>query len=153
MSVHSPHNKIELYVHAIWSVKRREHLLTKTKRYALFSHMRQSARQEKIHLLSLNGVEDHVHALFEIHPTQNVSDIMQHLKGESSHWLNAQPVLQEDFNWQDGYAAYSVTSNAVPRVMNYIYNQEKHHRKSTFDEEMARLEQLAAFTIPRHLLL
>lgn len=74
MSIHSPHNKIELYVHAIWSVKRREPLLSKTKRYALFAHMRQNAKDKKINVLSLNGVEDHVHCLFEMHPTQNVSN-------------------------------------------------------------------------------
>lgn len=77
---------------------------------------------------------------------------MQHLKGESSEWQNALPSLQEDFNWQDGDAAYSVSSKAVPRVMNYIYNQEKHHRQMSFEAELEMLEKLAAFNIPAYLL-
>jgi putative transposase len=149
MSIHSPHNRIELYVHAIWSTKRRKPLLSKTTRYILFKHMRLNAAEKGINVLSLNGMEDHVHCLFEMHPTQNVSYILQQLKGESSEWQNAVPMLQNDFNWQDGYAAYSVSANMVPKVMNYIYYQERHHKKLSLDAEIDMLDKMASFVIPK----
>jgi len=43
------------------------------------------------------------------------------------------------FNWQPGYGAFTVSASKVPEVRNYIRNQEEHHRKMTFEEELMEL--------------
>jgi hypothetical protein len=43
------------------------------------------------------------------------------------------------FAWQKGYAAFSVSASNVPAVKKYIQNQEQHHRKMGFDQEIVAL--------------
>lgn len=61
---------------------------------------------------------------------------MQQIKGESSFWANNKTTLfDRKFEWADEYYAVSVSESQLPKVRNYIYNQEEHHRKITFEEE------------------
>ena len=61
---------------------------------------------------------------------------MQLLKGESSYWINKNRLCSEKFEWQDEYFAVSVSESLVPRVREYIKNQEDHHQTTTFAREM-----------------
>jgi Transposase IS200 like len=58
------------------------------------------------------------------------------IKSNSSRWANDQG---NKFAWQQGYAAFSVSSSLVPKVVRYIQSQESHHRKMTFDPELLAL--------------
>ena len=40
------------------------------------------------------------------------------------------------FGWGRGYGAFSVSHSGVPEVAKYIANQEEHHRKRSFAEEL-----------------
>ncbi len=40
------------------------------------------------------------------------------------------------FYWQHGYAAFSVSESNCDKVRKYIQNQEDHHRKMTFQDEL-----------------
>ena len=60
----------------------------------------------------------------------------QCLKGESSHWINKDKFLKNKLQWQDDYFAVSVGESQVERVRAYIRNQEEHHKKRTFQEEV-----------------
>jgi putative transposase len=141
MKILSPNNKVRLYVHLIWCVKNRAPLLSNKTRIQLFDHIRQMAEHKKIKILILNGVEDHLHCLVQMHPLQQLSGLVKQLKGESSRWINENKIVQGGFRWQDGYAAYSVSPFLVKRVMTYIYNQEQHHQRQTFSEELELLEK------------
>lgn len=87
-------------------------------------------------------MEDHVHCLIQMHPTQNLSQILKSIKGESSHWLNENKLLPEQFEWQDGYAAYSVSPSGVKQVMDYIYKQEEHHKTKTLESELEVFDKI-----------
>jgi len=43
------------------------------------------------------------------------------------------------FEWQEGYGAFSYSREKLNAVVNYILNQQEHHRKSTFREEYLQL--------------
>ena len=77
-----------IWVHIVWSTKRREPLLDKSVRFEIFEHIRETARAKAIHVDFINGHIDHVHCLISMKAKQNVADIAQQLKGESSHWVN-----------------------------------------------------------------
>ena len=64
---------------------------------------------------------------------------MNQIKGESSHWINQNQLVSEKFMWQDDYYAVSVSESQVERVAAYINNQERHHSKRSFDEELDEL--------------
>jgi putative transposase len=67
---------------------------------------------------------------------QNVSKIVQLIKGESSLWINKSGFDGGRFEWQDDYFAVSVSESQVEAVKEYIDNQEEHHRKKSFAEEV-----------------
>ena len=68
-------------------------------------------------------------------PTQSVSDLLQDIKGSSSKWINENNFLKTKFEWQSGYGTFSYSKSHVKKVINYIANQEEHHKKESFREE------------------
>jgi REP element-mobilizing transposase RayT len=90
-------------------------------------------------LLAINGVKDHVHLLVGMRPTQSMADLMKHVKGDSSEWINKKRFVKGQFEWQDGYGAFSYSKDRVPYVINYIWNQEQHHQKISFLDEYKAL--------------
>lgn len=78
---------------------------------------------------------DHIHILIGMRPTQSLSDLMQHIKGDSSKWINEREFTKGKFEWQEGYGAFSYSRTQVPDVIAYIKNQEQHHSKISFREE------------------
>jgi REP element-mobilizing transposase RayT len=141
MKITSPHNKVYLFVHVVWCVKHREHLLTRKTLNELLRHINQAAEEKGIKILIVNGVEDHVHCLIQMHPLQNLSGLIKQIKGESSRWLNENKFIAGSFEWQDGYAAFTVSPNLVKNMIYYIYNQEKHHLDQNYSDELKSLEK------------
>ena len=86
-------------------------------------------------VLAINGMPDHVHVFFGMRPTQSLSDLMQDLKGDSSKWINQKGFVIGRFSWQEGYGAFSYSKSHVNAVIEYVKNQEEHHRNKTFIEE------------------
>ncbi|MBI3365408.1 MAG: transposase [Ignavibacteriae bacterium] len=74
--------------------------------------------------------------LIHLRSNQKIDDIVKLLKGESSHWINAENLIRPKFSWQRGYGAFSISSSHVEAIREYIQNQEEHHRKKTYREEM-----------------
>jgi putative transposase len=102
----------------------------------LLSHIREQAREKNIFLDYINLHKDHVHALINLGRQQTIAELMHQIKGESSFWINKQKVLSCKFNWQDDYFAVSVSQSHVERVRKYIKNQDEHHRKISWNEEV-----------------
>ena len=60
---------------------------------------------------------------------------MQDIKGSSSKWINEKKFTKSKFAWQEGYGAFSYSHSHLSKVIEYIKNQEKHHKKITFMDE------------------
>jgi putative transposase len=85
-------------------------------------------------------VIDHIHVLFLLSRTESVSHVVQVVKQESSAWVKGQkPELKDPylikFQWQAGYAVFSVSESNVAKVKAYFENQDEHHKRVTFEEE------------------
>lgn len=125
-----------IWLHCVWSTKNREHIISNSFRPVLLKHFREMANEKGIMLDYINLHRDHVHALINLGKKQNIADVMQQIKGESSYWINKMNVMPTKFYWQDDYFAVSVSQSHVERVRNYIKNQDEHHRKISWDEEV-----------------
>lgn len=125
-----------IWLHCVWSTKNRECIISNTFRPVLLKHIRQKASDKGILLNYINLHRDHVHALINLGRKQTIADVMQQLKGESSHWINKMNVMLVKFYWQDDYFAVSVSQSQVERVREYIKRQDEHHRKITLEEEV-----------------
>jgi putative transposase len=84
----------------------------------------------------VNGPADHVHMLFVQPRTLSIASVMEKVKASSSKWVKERWSNRSHFGWQTGYAAFSVSKSHVEQVKRYIANQEEHHRKISFQEEV-----------------
>jgi putative transposase len=125
------HVYYKCWYHIIWTTHKREPLLTKKARKKLFGHIRRKAAERGYHLDTINGVEDHVHCLFSLHPKFAISKVVKDIKGESSHWMNEEENISDYFKWQDGYSVFSISEREVEKVRAYIFNQEVHHQSES----------------------
>ncbi len=128
--------QVFLYVHIIWSTRNRESVLTRPVRIVLFSHIKKLAEEKGIHLLEVNGAEDHVHLLLQLHPAQNLSQVMRLLRSESSEWTNTTQLIKAGFDWSDEIIAYSVSPGSLAQVTSFIERQEEYHLTKTFQTEI-----------------
>ena len=128
-----------LLFHMVFSTKRREPLIQPQFRDDLYSYMGGIIRGEGGVLIEAGGVSDHVHLLARLKPIHSVSDFLKIVKSKSSKWVNDKKLIPENFHWQTGYGAFTVSVSQLPNVIKYIRNQESHHQRKTFQDEFSDL--------------
>ena len=138
----SDHPIVYLFVHAVWSVKQREPLLAKPVRRVLFAHMQKDAAEKGIRVVAVNGVEDHIHCVVQLMPSQNLIQVIRSLKTDSSRWLNENKLLSGPFEWEEGYFAYSISPSGLKQVSDYVDKQEEYHKTKTLENEWEAFERL-----------
>ena len=84
----------------------------------------------------VGGTRDHVHALFLLDRMVRPVDLVREIKHKSSRWISVQRCCPGRFQWQNGYAAFSVSASQVDVLKRYIGHQEAHHMVVTFDHEL-----------------
>ncbi len=126
----------KIWIHIIWATKEREPFLRKEIRADVFNHIREKASIEGYILDTIGGHIDHVHCLVRLQPRFSASEVVNKLKGESSHWMNDKKLTPTHFAWQGGFGAFSISDRDVAKVRRYILGQEEHHRKKSFAEEV-----------------
>ncbi|WP_129595495.1 IS200/IS605 family transposase [Seramator thermalis] len=135
----------QINIHCVFAVKGRENMITDRFRDNLHKYMSGILRNENAFPLAVGGWRDHVHVFFELPPNLRVSDLMRDLKAVSSKWINDNRFVKGKFQWQEGYGAFSYSRSQRNNVIQYIMNQEKHHKGKTFKEEY--LDMLIKFKI------
>ncbi|RYY87627.1 MAG: IS200/IS605 family transposase [Chitinophagaceae bacterium] len=134
-----PNTYHQMPVHTVWAVRNRAALLADDWRDDLHKYMTGVIKGHGLPMLAVNSVDDHIHALFEMHPNLRLSDVMRELKHESSRWINEHRLTRGRFNWQEGYGAFNVSRRHVPIVGAYIAGQQEHHGKQGFRDEITTL--------------
>ncbi len=129
----------QIHIQAVFAVQNRDCVIRKKWKDELCKYITGIIRNNNHKVLAINGMPDHIHIFFGMRPTQSLSDLMQDVKGDSSKWINDKGLVKGRFSWQEGYGAFSYSKSHVDRVINYVKNQEKHHRKKTFIEEYNEL--------------
>jgi putative transposase len=124
-----------ILIHAVWATKGRMPLLIKPVLNKVIKHIKENALTKNVKIDTIGGHNEHIHGLIVLEPTQTVANVMNLIKGESSHWINKNHLIKGKFEWQDDYFATSVSLSLVAKVRNYILNQEIHHRIKTFVQE------------------
>ena len=132
---------LKIYIHFVWSTKNRiPYLDTLDLRLNVWKHIKENGKEKGIFIDHVNGYSDHCHCLISLRSNQTIQNIAQLIKGESSHWINENNLCPDKFQWQDEYFAVSVSESMLLRVRNYIKNQEQHHTKYTFEEEVQQIK-------------
>jgi len=125
----------QIYYHIVFSTKNRERVLLAEKREALFRYIWGILKNKECHLYRINGVEDHLHLLTSLHPTVCLADLVREIKTSTAKWIKTERVFPGFGHWQDGYGAFTVSHEHKDAVIDYIKNQQEHHKHTTFLEE------------------
>ncbi len=96
-------------------------------------------KQKKCHLYRINAVDDHIHMLFSLHPTIALADLVKDIKLAASRMIKEKRLFRGFEGWQNGYAAFTYSIDAKDNLIEYIKNQEIHHKKESSYEEYKRL--------------
>ncbi len=129
----------QINMHVIFSVNGRENILNKKIRNELFKYISGILKEKGQYPLAVNGYTDHVHMFFEMNPKNSLSEIVRIVKSNSSKWINQEKFLPGKFSWQEGYGGFSYSRSQRHNVIQYIMNQEEHHKISSFREEYLKL--------------
>jgi REP element-mobilizing transposase RayT len=134
-----PQSLSAVYIHLVFSTKeRRPFLHDETIRNSLHLYMGGISKRLRSAPIITGGVADHVHLLARLGRTLTQAEWVKELKRVSNLWLKEKYSIQ-DFAWQGGYADFSVSASNLEQVKKYIANQEFHHRKMNFQDELRTL--------------
>jgi REP element-mobilizing transposase RayT len=125
----------QIHIQYVFVVKFRDGLIHRSWKEELFKYISGIIKFHNHKLLAINGVENHIHILIGMKPTQTISELAQVIKANSSKWINETKMERFRFEWQAGFGAFSYSKWDVEKIINYIRNQEEHHKKKTFKEE------------------
>ncbi|HEX9957916.1 MAG TPA: IS200/IS605 family transposase [Fibrella sp.] len=133
-----PNTYTQIHLQLVFAVKHRAAVIGPAWKYELYNYMTGIIQNHNHKLIAINGMPDHVHILIGMRPTQSLSNLMQQLKQDSSKWINEKRLASGHFSWQEGYGAFSYGKSQLPAVIQYIDQQEEHHRTQTFLYEYRR---------------
>lgn len=89
---------------------------------------------------AIGGTDNHVHLLIGLQATHKMCDVLQEIKQTSSYWVNSTFGLN-NFAWQKGYGAFSVSQYEMGKIKEYIAQQPEHHQQKSFEQEYLEVLQ------------
>ena len=120
-------NKLALYLHLVWATWDRLPLITPDIERRLHRNIESEARGMGCTVLALNGTSDHVHLVVSFPTTVTIANLVKHVKGVSSHFVDETLRPEAQFKWQGGYGAFTVSRWDLPKIIRYVKRQKEHH--------------------------
>jgi len=93
-------------------------------------------RKHDVITKTVGGLDDHVHLLFQLPAPLALSKAVYLVKASSSRWMKQ---FVSDFDWQEGYGAFSVSTSHLEAVIKYINHQGSYHKKVSYQREFLAL--------------
>ena len=125
-----------LFFHLIWTTKKREPFFSKAGREKLYAYIKKLVTNENSEIIAIGGVEDHVHLLVRIPSLNGMTKLIRNVKSYSSKFVKSQGERCSHFSWQSSYGIFCVSPSMIKVVSPYILNQEEHHKRISFDDEL-----------------
>ncbi len=123
----------------VYSTKYREPTLDKAERQLLYKDIWGILKKKNCHLHRIGGIEDHIHIITSLHPSISLADLIKDIKLGSTSFIKDKGIFREFRGWQNGYAAFTYSQNAKGNLIEYVKNQEEHHKQKNFREELIEL--------------
>ena len=130
---------VQIYVHIVFHTKNNVKFIREEVENELYSYLGGILNNYKSNPIQIGGTSDHLHLLCTLPKTIALADLVEEIKKSSSKWIKSKGLNYQNFYWQDGYGAFSVSNSGVDAVKRYILNQKLHHKKVSFIDEYKRL--------------
>lgn len=131
----------QVHLHFVFAVQHKEALIAEPIRERVERYITGIVQHEGHKMMAIFCMPDHLHMLVGFRPIQSMADLMKEVKSKSTDFINKNRLTNAHFHWQEGYGAFSYSRSHVPQVIQYILNQQEHHRKHSFKEEYLDLLQ------------
>ena len=132
----------QIFYHIVFRTENSEQTLPLEHSEELYRYIWGIAKNHKTRLYRINGMQEHIHMLTDLHPTVALAVFIQKIKTASSVWLKQNQNFPRFRGWADGYAALTYSWKDKDVIINYIMNQREHHKNASFiDEYRALLEE------------
>ncbi len=129
----------QILYHLIFRTKYSQKVLNLEHSEDLYRYIGGIIKNKKCFLYRINGMEDHIHILSDLHPSIALADYMRDIKTATSIWIKDSGNFPGFMGWADGYAALTYALRDKEMIINYIKNQREHHKSNTFEEEYRKL--------------
>ena len=129
----------QILLHIVFRTKNGKKTLSQEHLKELYAYILGIIKNKNCFLYRINGMEDHIHLLSDLHPSIALADYVRDIKTSSSIWIKQHGEFSSFESWADGYAALTYAWRDKDSIVNYIKNQQEHHKKETFEEEYRRL--------------
>jgi len=134
-----PNSFSQLYIHHVSLVKYRRALISDEIENHVYSYIIKIVKDLELEVIAINGMPDHIHLLLRLRPHISPAKVIQHIKGNSSRYINDKKLTSTKFKWQPGGATFSVSSHQVDVVKKYIWRQKMHHAKIPLKKEYVNM--------------
>ncbi len=102
----------------------------------LYGYIAGVIRKRKSFPFIVGGYFNHLHLITSVHPSEDLSNLVRDVKRASHIMMKERRDLFPHFpGWQVGYGAFTYNHNCKENLVNYVKNQEVHHKKIDFVQE------------------
>ncbi len=129
----------QIYIQVVFAVQGRQSLIQPEHKEEIYKYITGIVTRQSQKVLAINGVADHIHLLIGLKPSIALSDLVREIKTGSSNFINQKRWIRGRFNWQEGFGAFSYGHSQLDQIIQYIRNQEEHHRQKSFKHEYMTL--------------
>jgi len=130
---------VQNYIHIVFSTKYRQHLIHPPVEEELHAYLSGICNHLECQSIIVGGYTDHIHILCKLSKKIPLMKLVEELKSHSSKWIKTKDKKLENFYWQGGYGAFSVSPSKVDTIKKYIANQKQRHSKKPFQTEYRSL--------------
>ena len=125
----------QIYIQIVFSTYQRQNMIRNEIKDDIYKYITGIVQNKHHKLIVINGMSDHIHIFIGMKPNESISDLVRDIKKDSSRFINSNGWIRGKFKWQEGFGAFSYGHSQIDSVIQYIQNQETHHKKLTFKEE------------------
>ncbi len=126
----------KLYIHLVFHIKNPLVFIRREDKDILYAYIGSIIKDNSSIPVIINGTGDHIHILCVMSKNISLATLTEEIKRHSSRWIKTLGDHYRQFAWQGGYAGFSVSQSLHNKTVLYIQNQEEHHKKMTFQEEL-----------------
>jgi putative transposase len=129
----------QIFYQIVFGTKHRKPTIAEAYESELYKYIYGIIKNKHCKLYRINGIEDHIHIMSDLHPSICLSDYVKDIKVASSLWMKENGKFPAFEGWQDGYGAFTYSGREKDMIINYIKNQKEHHKSENFYDEYKRL--------------
>ena len=129
----------QILYHIVFRTKSSEKTINQAHAADLYKYIWGIIKNKECVLVRVNGMEDHIHILSDLHPSVALADYVRDIKVSSAKWMKASGYFPDFKGWGIKYCALTYSHRERDMIINYIQNQQEHHEKETFHDEILRL--------------